>query len=79
MPDTHTLDVRTIIPRERHRQIFAIVDSLTPGGSLTITNDHDPRPLHYQLDAEYPDQFTWTYLENGPDIWRVEIARPADA
>lgn len=77
MAKAHMLDVRTIIPRERHRQIFDILRGLDPGDSLTITNDHDPRPLYYQLQAEHPDQFSWIYEENGPDIWRVEIARPA--
>jgi uncharacterized protein (DUF2249 family) len=38
-------------------------------------NDHDPRPLRHQLAAERPDAFEWTYLEEGPDVWRVRIDR----
>lgn len=77
MVQNHQLDVRTIMPRERHRQIFEIVGALGPGDSLTITNDHDPKPLHYQLDAEHPGEYSWTYLESGPDVWRVQIGKPA--
>lgn len=76
-PDT--IDVRTIAPRDRHPQIFAKANALAVGGSFVIVNDHDPRPLHYQLQAEYPDQFSWTYLEAGPQVWRVELGRQAAA
>lgn len=72
-----TIDVRTIVPRERHPRIFALVGGLEPGTSLLLINDHDPKPLHYQLEAEHPGQYSWTYVEEGPDIWRVEIGKPA--
>lgn len=73
------IDVRTIQPRERHPKIFAMVDELPVGKSFVIVNDHDPRPLHYQLQAEYPGQFSWTYLESGPEVWRVQVGREAAA
>lgn len=40
-------------------------------------NDHDPKPLYYQFEAEHAGQFTWEYLEQGPEVWRVRIGRPA--
>ena len=69
------IDVRTIQPRERHPRIFAMANGLAVGESFVIINDHDPRPLHYQLQAEYPEQFSWTYLEAGPAVWRVQLGR----
>jgi uncharacterized protein (DUF2249 family) len=45
------------------------------GGGFVLVNDHDPKPLYYQFAAEHPDQFTWDYLEQGPEIWRVRIGR----
>ena len=33
--------------------------------------DHDPRPLRYYLEATHGDGCQWTYLEQGPDVWRV--------
>jgi uncharacterized protein (DUF2249 family) len=70
-----SLDVRTIQPRDRHPQIFARFDALQPGESFILVNDHDPRPLWYQFNAERSDQFTWTPLEQGPDVWQIEIKR----
>ena len=48
---TSTLDVRQIAPRERHSTIFACFDSLQPGQAMRLVNDHDPRPLRYQLES----------------------------
>jgi hypothetical protein len=39
------LDLRSIVPFERHELIFQKWDSLKPGETLQITNDHDPKPL----------------------------------
>ena len=33
----------------------------------------DPKPLFYQFSFERAGTFTWTYLEEGPEVWRVEI------
>ncbi len=73
--DVAQIDVRSLIPAKRHEKIFQLVDELAPGRSFVLINDHDPKPLYYQLEAEYPDQFSWTYLEQGPVAWRVEIGR----
>ncbi|MDX0763778.1 DUF2249 domain-containing protein [Sinorhizobium medicae] len=70
-----SIDVRTVPPRERHPRIFGLLGTLPAGGSMLITSDHDPRPLHYQLHTNFPGEFGWDYLEEGPEIWRVEIAR----
>jgi len=69
------IDVRVVPPRGRHPRIFAMADALAVGEAFTIVNDHDPKPLHYQLEAEYPGEFSWTYLEQGPDTWRVQLGR----
>jgi uncharacterized protein (DUF2249 family) len=69
------IDVRTLIPAQRHAKIFQLVDALAPGASFVLVNDHDPKPLYYQLEAEHPKQFSWTYIETGPTVWRVEIGK----
>lgn len=76
MTETRILDVRSLVPAERHRSIFATYDRLTAGGKFVLVNDHDPRPLYYQFEAEHRGEFSWRYLEQGPQIWRVEIGRP---
>lgn len=69
------LDVTKLEPRQKHPKIFEIFDQLTDGSSLVIHNDHDPKPLYYQLLAERGDSFEWTYLVNGPMDWEVEITK----
>jgi uncharacterized protein (DUF2249 family) len=69
------LDVRVIPPRERHPMIFDTFDSLQPGNSFELINDHAPTPLYYQFLHERAGQFEWDYLEEGPETWRVRITR----
>lgn len=75
MTPSTVLDVRTIAPRDRHPRIFSTFDCLGAGETMEIVNDHDPKPLRYQFEAEMPGTFTWDYLETGPETWRVRIAR----
>lgn len=71
------LDVRQEIPARRHELIFATYGALAPGESFILVNDHDPKPLYYQLAAEHTGQFEWAYLEGGPNVWKVQIGRVA--
>ncbi|MFW5903739.1 MAG: DUF2249 domain-containing protein [Halolamina sp.] len=49
---TETLDLREIRPAERHPKIRAAFDDLERGEALTLINDHEPKPLYYELQAE---------------------------
>ncbi|QTE31424.1 DUF2249 domain-containing protein [Pengzhenrongella sicca] len=80
MPTTDRLiDVRTEIPRVRHALIFDTFAGLPTGTAFVLVNDHDPKPLGYQLAAENPGEYSWEYLEEGPEVWRVRIGRIAAA
>lgn len=70
-----TIDVRTLAPMHRHQRIFETFESLQPGESFLLVNDHDPKPLYYQFQAEHTDQFTWNYVEQGPEVWSVIIGK----
>jgi uncharacterized protein (DUF2249 family) len=72
------IDVRTVAPRDRHPLIFSTFHGLATGQAMELVNDHDPRPLYYQFAAQMPGQFTWDYLEHGPEVWRVAITRTQD-
>lgn len=72
-----TLDVRDMYPRLRHGKIFETFDSMKAGEAFVLVNDHDPKPLYYQFLHERTDQFSWDYLEEGPEAWRVRIGRVA--
>jgi len=73
------LDVRTEPPARRHALIFDTYQRLRPGTAFVLVNDHDPKPLYYQLAAEHADRFTWDYLQRGPEVWRVRIGRRSAA
>lgn len=73
-----TLDVRHMAPAQRHESIFATYGTLGPGAGFVLVNDHDPKPLRYQFEAEHAGRFTWDALEAGPEVWRVRIGRPAE-
>ncbi len=73
--NTHILDVTKIEPRLKHPTIFEHFDDLKPGEDFTIHNDHDPKPLYYQLLGERGNIFSWEYLQEGPQIWLVKIAK----
>ncbi|MEO7080985.1 MAG: DUF2249 domain-containing protein, partial [Flavobacteriales bacterium] len=76
----NVLDVTKLPPAVKHSTIFERVDALQSGESLTIHNDHDPAPLRYHLQAEHGDTYSWEYLEQGPEWWKVKITkRIADA
>ena len=69
------LNVINIIPRERHPLIFETFDELRKGESFILINDHDPKPLYYQFLHEREGLFSWEYLEQGPETWKVKITK----
>lgn len=77
--DDRILDVRDDPPVRRHAVIFETFDELAVGTAFILVNDHDPKPLYYQLAAEQGGTFSWDYLEQGPTVWRVRIGRTAAA
>ena len=72
------LNVTLLEPRMKHPTIFKCYDELKPGESLIIHNDHDPKPLYYQLLGERGNVFTWEYLAEGPEWWKVKIRKHRD-
>jgi len=50
------LDLRDVPPPERHPKIHDAFEELDSGEALTLINDHEPRPLFYEMRAEV-DEF----------------------
>lgn len=71
------LDVRVVSPPQKHPTIHAMLEKLSPGEALRITNDHDPRPLRFEVDHDYPNIYRFDYLQSGPQTWVVDIVRDA--
>jgi uncharacterized protein (DUF2249 family) len=74
------LDVREIPPNERHDRIHDAFEELEPGESLTIVNDHDPKPLYYELSAEVPafDDDGYAVEQEGPSRFVAELPKVED-
>lgn len=70
-----SVDARKYPPREKHAVIFDTYDKLQSGEQMELINDHDPKPLYYQLSAEHTGKFEWEYIEEGPEVWRVSIGK----
>lgn len=69
------IDLRNLVPAQRHRRIFHLARGLAVGTSFVFVTDYDPKPLYCQLQAECRHQFFWNYLTKGPELWRVQIGR----
>ena len=76
---TATIDIRTIPHQERHPRIFKTFDGLQPGQALLLVVDHDPKPLYFQFDFAHKGRFSWDYLEEGPQLWRIRITKAGQA
>lgn len=72
---TENLDLRPMPAFLRHQKIFEVWESLEPGETLRIINDHDPKPLRYQFEAEQKGKYVWEYEQSGPVDWIVKIKR----
>jgi regulator of cell morphogenesis and NO signaling len=59
----------------KHRSVLNKFDALKNGEAFLLINDHDPKTLYALLLDERGDIFSWSYLEQGPEYWRVQIKK----
>jgi uncharacterized protein (DUF2249 family) len=71
------LDLRAVEHFQRHPLVFQKFDELSVRESFVLINDHDPIPLHGQMEAMRPHQLTWEYIVRGPGIFRIRVRRIA--
>src|SRR5690554_3929644 len=69
------LDVRILIPIERHKLLIELFKELPVADSFTFINDHDPIPLFYEFRSIYGDVVGWDYLSRGGREWKVKVTR----
>ncbi|MBX3067818.1 MAG: DUF2249 domain-containing protein [Cryobacterium sp.] len=69
------LDTRQIPHAIRHATIFGALGSLQPGISLDLVANHNPLPLLAQLNDRMPEAFDVSYIDNGPDVWKLRFTR----
>ncbi|OBF80228.1 hypothetical protein A5791_08825 [Mycobacterium sp. 852002-51163_SCH5372311] len=71
------LDVRQLRKPDKHPTIFATYSALPVGESFVLVNNHDPRHLRDEFDADHPGSYGWEYLDKGPEVWRIRITKLA--
>jgi uncharacterized protein (DUF2249 family) len=71
------LDLREIPPPKRHPKIFEAFEALERGETLEIVNDHDPKPLYYQMEAEVDafDADGYTVEKRGPEEFLATLPK----
>jgi uncharacterized protein (DUF2249 family)/quercetin dioxygenase-like cupin family protein len=69
------LDVRPLRKADKHPTIFATYHGLPVGGSFVLVNDHDPRHLRDEFEADHAGGYRWEYLEREPRNWRIRITK----
>ena len=70
-----SIDVRIYEKGHKKDIIFKAFEGLALGETMELINDHDPRPLYQQFMLNFPEQFEWEYLEQGPEIWQIGITK----
>lgn len=69
------LDVRPLRKPDKHPAIFAAYADLPVGGSFVLINDHDPKHLREEFEADHGGSFGWEYLARDIRNWRIRITK----
>ena len=73
------IDARYITPHpEKPKSLFRAFDALALNESFIFILDHDPFHLTNVMNVIFPNQYSWEYLERGPELYRIEIGRIAE-
>ncbi|MGV0634642.1 DUF2249 domain-containing protein [Mycolicibacillus trivialis] len=69
------LDVRQIPHAIRHATVFGAFDAVPPGAAMELIAHHDPIPLLHQLEQRSGGGLVVSYIERGPEVWRLMLGR----
>lgn len=76
-PEVPDLDVRGMRKPDKHPTIFSTYAALPVGGAFVLVNDHDPKHLHDEFEADHAGSFRWEYLNREMRDWRIKITKLA--
>ncbi|MEO8284671.1 MAG: DUF2249 domain-containing protein, partial [Pseudarthrobacter sp.] len=68
------LDVRNVPHAIRHATVFGALAAIGAGEGLILVAPHDPLPLLAQVEERTPGRFTVSYLDRGPEVWRLQFS-----
>ncbi|MGO2540118.1 DUF2249 domain-containing protein [Specibacter sp. AOP5-B1-6] len=74
-PGLSELDTRVIPHAIRHATIFGALEGLNAGKGILLIANHNPLPLLAQLDQRSPGKFAVSYVEDGPELWKLSMVR----
>lgn len=69
------LDVRRLPKPAKHPAIFAMYADLPVGASFVLINDHDPKHLRDEFEADHAGSYRWEYVSTERRDWRIEITK----
>jgi uncharacterized protein (DUF2249 family) len=75
MDANRVMDVREVPCSIKHGLILQTWRDLPVGGSFVLRNGHDPVPLRYQIEAEYPGSLQWDYVARAADDVSVKLTK----
>jgi len=79
MDANRVMDVRTVPCSIKHGLILQTWRELPVGGHFILRNGHDPVPLRYQIEAEFPGSLQWEYVARAADDVSVKLTKVSDA
>lgn len=71
------IDVRDIPKPQRHPRIIDAYRKLEVGSALILVNDHEPKNLRIEMEAEFAEALGWEPLPEEGDSVRVRISKRA--
>lgn len=71
------IDVRTVPKPERHPLIMAAYQKLDVGSGLILINDHEPKNLKLEMEAEFAEALAWEPQSSDDQEFRVLISKRA--
>jgi uncharacterized protein (DUF2249 family) len=76
MSEIRRIDIRELDPIVRYPTVAATFEDLIATEKLELINDHDLQHLlRYKFTIDYPDEYDYEYIEQGPEVWRVLIIK----
>jgi uncharacterized protein (DUF2249 family) len=78
MDENRLMDVREVPCSIKHGLILKTWRELPVGGFFILRNGHDPLPLRYQIEAQFPGALQWDYVERSPEAVSVRLTKVSD-
>lgn len=75
--DLPELDATSIPHAIRHGSVIGAFSQVRPGSAMVLVAPHNPVPLLGQLQEINGPALEISYLQEGPDAWRIKLARKA--